>query len=73
MTTTQHPSPRPLLGLTREEAEIQALYKPIEDDVARMWTNHSVDGIALELRHKYGPHVTPRLIWSMWQRIKRRS
>ena len=59
--------------MAQEEHELAELTRLIELDVARMWETHSVEAIARALKTKHGPHVTPRLIYGIRQRIMRRS
>jgi hypothetical protein len=58
--------------MTQEDLLESALTQMMEADVERLWPDYSPADIAEILFVEYGRNVSPRLVCSMWQRIKRR-
>lgn len=58
--------------MTQEDLLESALTQMMEADVERLWPDMSVAELANWLAAEYGRTVSPLLVYSMHQRIKRR-
>jgi hypothetical protein len=58
--------------MTQEDLLESALTQMMEADVERLWPDMAVADLANWLSYEYGRTVSPRLVYSMHQRIKRR-
>lgn len=60
------------ISMTQEDLLESALTQMMEADVERLWPTLSVPQICAWLASEHGRIVSPRLVYSMHQRIKRR-